>query len=153
MSQSFQLDENEKREPVERFEGRVSMKWKTKLTKHFPCRVPLVGAPMAGVAGGLLAAETCRAGALGFIAAGTLENLDHLEEQIAIFRKHAPPGAPLCLGFLGFASLDERWWESYQSVLERHKPQVVQVRTSRFWVKRMILSSLNAVLCTDDCFE
>ena len=41
-------------------------------------RLPLLSAPMAGVAGGLLAAEVTRAGGLGMIAAGHLQNMADL---------------------------------------------------------------------------
>jgi nitronate monooxygenase len=108
----------------------MSAVWKTKLTQSFPCRLPLVGAPMAGVSGGLLAAETCRAGALGFLAAGYLTDLKAVEEQIAIFReatKDNPSEAPLCLGFLGFAAMSSpQGWERYETLLKVHRPVVVQ---------------------------
>jgi nitronate monooxygenase len=108
----------------------MSAVWKTKLTQSFPCRLPLVGAPMAGVSGGLLAAETCRAGALGFLAAGYLTDLKAVEEQIALFReatKDEPSEAPLCLGFLGFAALSSpQGWDRYETLLKVHRPAVVQ---------------------------
>jgi nitronate monooxygenase len=86
-----------------------------------------MGAPMAGASGGRLAAETCRAGALGFIAAGHLRDLPQLEAQIALFRETAPANAPLCIGFIGYSALqDDAGWARYKSVLEKHRPQVVQ---------------------------
>jgi nitronate monooxygenase len=103
--------------------------WKTKLTHSFPCRLPIVGAPMAGVSGGLLAAETCRAGALGFLAAGYLTDLKAVEEQIAAFREATKddPSAPLCIGFLGFAALSSpQGWDRYETLLRVHRPAVVQ---------------------------
>lgn len=66
------------------------MKWNTRFTKNFDCRLPLMGAPMAGTAGGELAYETCKAGGLGFISAGHLNSkqaLKHLEQQIELFRE------------------------------------------------------------------
>jgi nitronate monooxygenase len=101
--------------------------WNTRFTHIFPCRLPIMGAPMAGASGGRLAAETCRAGALGFIAAGHLRDVPQLNAEIALFRQTAPPGAPLCIGFIGYSSLqDSAGWARYKSVLEQHKPQVVQ---------------------------
>jgi nitronate monooxygenase len=99
--------------------------WKTKLTQSFPCRLPLIGASMAGVSGGLLAAETCRAGALGFLAAGYLTEPAAIEEQIRIFHQAAESAdrpLPLCIGFLGFALC----WDRYETILKKHRPDVVQ---------------------------
>ena len=82
---------------------------------------------MAGVAGGFMAAETCRAGGLGFIAAGYNDDLPQIEREIEIFRQRAPPQAPLSLGFIGFAALrDSAAWDRYEYLLQTHKPQVVQ---------------------------
>jgi nitronate monooxygenase len=101
--------------------------WKTRFTQNFPCRLPIMGAPMAGASGGRLAAETCRAGALGFIAAGHLRDVTQLDAEIALFRETAPADAPLCIGFIGYSALqDSAGWARYKSVLERHRPQVVQ---------------------------
>jgi nitronate monooxygenase len=86
-----------------------------------------MGAPMAGASGGRLAAETCRAGALGFIAAGHLRDVSQLTVEIALFRQTAPADAPLCIGFIGYSALqDSAGWARYKSVLEQHRPQVVQ---------------------------
>jgi nitronate monooxygenase len=82
---------------------------------------------MAGASGGRLAAETCRTGALGFIAAGHLSDVSQLDAEIALFRQTAPADAPLCIGFIGYSALqDSAGWARYKSVLEQHKPQVVQ---------------------------
>lgn len=82
---------------------------------------------MANVSGGLLAGETCRAGALGFLAAGHNTSLDDFEEQVKLFHKHAPEDAPLSIGFIGhsaFASLAS--WDRFEQVLSTYKPRVVQ---------------------------
>jgi nitronate monooxygenase len=101
--------------------------WNTRFTRNFPCRLPIMGAPMAGASGGRLAAETCRAGALGFIAAGHLRDVSQLDAEIALFRETAPADAPLCIGFIGYSALqDTAGWARYKSVLEKHRPQVVQ---------------------------
>lgn len=85
-----------------------------------------MGAPMAGVSGGKLAAATCQAGALGFIAAGHLMELESLEQELAAFRQEAPT-SPLCIGFIGYSTFGtDEGWERYERVLRKHKPAVVQ---------------------------
>jgi len=88
---------------------------------------------MAGVSGGLLAAETCRAGGLGFIAAGHLSEatLPSLEREIKTFRKHLKKrkveNPPLCIGFIGHSTFaDSSGWDCFKYVMEEHKPSVVQ---------------------------
>lgn len=91
-------------------------------------------APMAGVSGGALAAESCRAGALGFIAAGHCINTasqQQLEEQIQVFREKTAAfdinSAPLCIGWIGFSSFrDRKGFQLYEEILKKHKPKVVQ---------------------------
>jgi nitronate monooxygenase len=101
--------------------------WNTRFTKTFSCRLPIMGAPMAGASGGRLAAETYRAGALGFIAAGHLRDVCQLDGEIALFRQTAPADAPLCIGFIGFSALeDSAGWDRYKRILEQHRPAVVQ---------------------------
>lgn len=107
----------------------MSSAWRTRFTAKFPARLPLMGAPMAGVSGGALAAETCRAGGLGFIAAGHCINsscLQELEDEIAIFRQKCST-EPLCIGWIGFSSFgNEERFRLYEEVLTKHKPAVVQ---------------------------
>ena len=111
----------------------MSMTWKTRFTSLFPARVPQMIAPMAGVSGGLLAAESCKAGALGFIAAGHCidsQSLQKLEDQIKIFRERTAEldhNVPLCIGWIGFSSFrDKEGFRLYEEVLKKHKPEVVQ---------------------------
>lgn len=81
---------------------------------------------MANVSGGLLAAETCRAGALGFIGAGHNLSVEEVDKEISIFRRHVPNG-PLCIGFIGHSTFaDNIAWNRYEQVLEKHEPHVVQ---------------------------
>ena len=68
----------------------MSMLLRTRFTEQFALRMPICGAPMAGVSGGALAAATSRAGALGFVAAGHLADTAALREQVRIFRELAP---------------------------------------------------------------
>lgn len=82
---------------------------------------------MVGASGGLLAAETCRAGALGFVAAGHTTSLDEIDSQVQIFRERAPPGASLAIGFIGHSTFSNpESWDRFERVLKKHKPKVVQ---------------------------
>lgn len=53
----------------------------TWLTDTFDLEVPLVAAPMGSVAGGRFAAEVCRNGALGMLAAGTRATPEFITEE------------------------------------------------------------------------
>jgi nitronate monooxygenase len=81
---------------------------------------------MAGVSGGLLAAETCRAGALGFIAAGHSDNLEQIEDQVKLFSQSAPKDAPLAIGFISHSTCKNGDFSRLEHVLKHHHPQVVQ---------------------------
>jgi IMP dehydrogenase / GMP reductase domain len=112
------------------------MKWNTLFTKRFPCRIPIMGAPMADVSGAKLAFETCRAGGLGFIAAGHLnskEAFKKLEHEIEVFKKLAAEASgngengerqyPLCIGFIGHSTFkEELGWNLVQHLLEDYEP-------------------------------
>jgi NAD(P)H-dependent flavin oxidoreductase YrpB (nitropropane dioxygenase family) len=123
--------------------------WSTLFTKMFQCRLPIIGAPMAGVSGGSLAFETCRAGGIGFIAAGHLNNPEafkKLEEEIKIFRHlvslsssssspspSSSPSSPsssfpLNIGFIGHSTFgkESSGWEYVRRILEEHRPDAVQ---------------------------
>ena len=97
----------------------------------FPsCTVPIMGAPMAGVSGGLLAAETCRAGALGSIGAGH-HNVESeaicLEQEVERFREAAAPTAPLVVGFISHSTFgSEDGWRLTEEFILKHKPTAVQ---------------------------
>jgi nitronate monooxygenase len=112
--------------------------WKTKFTQVFQCRLPIMGAPMAGVSGGLLAAETTRAGALGFVAAGHASNLQELDREVELFRQHAPPNSPLGLGFISHSSCKDGDFTTLKTVLQRYQPKYVQ-----FFAPAIVVSSLS----------
>ena len=59
------------------------MPLQTRLTKLLNIRVPLVSAPMTGVAGGLLAASVCRAGGLGLLVSPLLHVKGSCADEIA----------------------------------------------------------------------
>lgn len=92
---------------------------------------------MAGVSGGLLAAQVCKAGALGFIAAGHFQDLNKLEAEIKLFIDviENSSGAECnarhcirpCIGFIGHSSLTTpQQWENYEYILEKYSPMAVQ---------------------------
>jgi nitronate monooxygenase len=62
------------------------MRLRTLFSDLMGMKMPIMNGPMAGVAGGDLAAAVTRAGGLGFIAAGHARDLDFIDEQIQIFR-------------------------------------------------------------------
>jgi len=86
--------------------------------------------PSTGVAGAHLAAETCRAGGLGFLAAGHLnskEALHALENEIVKFKELSNGKYPLCIGFISHSTFGSQLgWDLFENVLESHEPDVVQ---------------------------
>ena len=57
----------------------------TRFTAALGITIPIMSGPMAGVAGGELAAAVARAGGLGFIAAGHARDLEFIDQQVQIF--------------------------------------------------------------------
>ena len=105
--------------------------WQTRFTKLFPsCTVPIMGAPMAGVSGGLLAAETCRAGALGSIGAGhhnTVSEAKCLEQEVERFREASASATPLVVGFICHSTFgSEGGWRLTEDFISKHKPTAIQ---------------------------
>jgi len=90
-----------------------------------------MGAPMLGPSGGHLAAETCRASGLGFLAAGHLnskESLHSLEQEIEIFKELSNDKFPLCIGFIGHSTFaTEQGWSLFENVLEDYNPMAIQI--------------------------
>ena len=114
-------------------------RWNTSFTQAFQCRLPILSAPMAGVSGGLLAAEVTRAGGLGMIAAGHLRDVDELESEINIFENlmtRSPSskeetgsrgGSGPAIGFVGFSSFaTPEGWGNYVRILRKYRPRAVQ---------------------------
>ncbi|MEU4699204.1 NAD(P)H-dependent flavin oxidoreductase [Nonomuraea dietziae] len=73
---------------------------RTWLTDRFDRTVPLVGAPMAGVGGGRLAAAISRAGALGMIGVAASAPAQWITEQAAVA---AGSGLPYGIGLMAWA--------------------------------------------------
>ena len=67
----------------------------TELTRAWGLRVPLVSAPMAGVAGGALAGAVSAAGALGMLGVGSATPLDWIAAEADVARSHGPFGIGL----------------------------------------------------------
>lgn len=136
----------------------MNVSWSTLFTKKFQCRLPIMGAPMAGVSGGSLAFETCRAGGLGFIAAGHLNNPEaftKLEEEIKLFRHlvslslSSSSSFPLNIGFIGHSTFgkDSPGWGYVRRILEEHRPDAVQFFAPAFSLE---LSSSSSSLFDDN---
>lgn len=100
------------------------------LTEQLGMTVPVVGAPMGGVAGGALAAAVSGAGALGCIGAGSTASADWIAEQAALA---GAAGRPFGIGLLAWA-LDERP-ELLEATLAA-RPALVSVSYGRYqrWV-------------------
>jgi nitronate monooxygenase len=84
---------------------------------------------MAGVSGGLLAAQVSNAGGLGFIAAGHFQNVDELEAEIQIYSDvvNTAIDARPCIGFIGHSSLkSQQGWDNYEYILGKYKPRAIQ---------------------------
>jgi nitronate monooxygenase len=72
----------------------------TWLTDRFSLRTPIVGAPMAGVAGGRLAAAISTAGALGMIGVGSTASADFVTSEA---RAAASAARPFGIGLMAWA--------------------------------------------------
>lgn len=85
---------------------------------------------MKDVAGAELAAETCRAGGLGFLAAGHLNNkaaLHSLEQEIERFKDISDGKYPICIGFISHSTFGSQvGWDLFENLLENTEPDVVQ---------------------------
>jgi nitronate monooxygenase len=72
---------------------------RTWLTDRFDLTVPVVGAPMAGVGAGRLAAAVSGAGALGMIGVGGSGTPDWIRAEV---RRASEPGRPVGVGLLAW---------------------------------------------------
>jgi nitronate monooxygenase len=77
---------------------------RTWLTERFGLDVAVVGAPMAGVSGGELAAAVSAAGALGMVGVGPAADPGWVREQM---RLAAAPGRPYGVGLLAWSLPDQ----------------------------------------------
>ncbi|KAK9710607.1 hypothetical protein K7432_008331 [Basidiobolus ranarum] len=79
----------------------------SKFSSLFKLKIPIVGAPMAGVSGYALATEVTKAGGLGFIAAGYMKESKLLVEEIEKARRKLNLGneesqTPIGIGYITF---------------------------------------------------
>src|SRR5450432_3369130 len=70
---------------------------RTVLTEAWALRVPIIGAPMSPMAGGLLAAALSRCGALGMIGVASGQAVDRLLADVEDYRARAE-GRPFGIG-------------------------------------------------------
>lgn len=102
---------------------------RTWLTERFGLEVPVVGAPMAGAAGGGLAGAISAAGGLGMVGIGSAIGPDWVGEQLTLAAEAAGSGRPYGAGLLAW-SLPKRP-ELMDTVLEAargpHGPALVSV--------------------------
>ena len=94
---------------------------RTWLTERFDLTVPVVGAPMAGVGSGALAAAVSSAGALGMLGVGNSATADWVRAECAVA---AASGRPYGVGLMAWAL--ERDRAPLDAVLEA-RPALVSV--------------------------
>jgi nitronate monooxygenase len=114
----------------------TNMTWKTSFTTKFQCRLPLMAPPMIGVSGGVWNAAVHKAGALGFLAAGHLGDVESVKKEIALYRKLTQKNdtttskrPPLSLGFIGHSATSSssiEQWTKYEQLLQDEQPSFVQ---------------------------
>jgi nitronate monooxygenase len=110
----------------------------TELTRRFDLQLPIVSAPMAGVAGGALAAAASRAGILGTIGVGGTASADFVRDEI---RVAADAARPIGVGLMAWALADRP--EQLEAVLAA-PPALVSVSFGDY---PPYLQQLHAVGC------
>ncbi len=112
------------------------------LTERFDLRVPVVGAPMAGVGNGALAAAVTSAGGLGMLGAGPAMSPDRLAQECAVARA---AGGPYGVGLMAWAlAQDDRLVEAVVA----EAPALVSVSYGPYerWVR--VLQQAGIVVAT-----
>lgn len=94
----------------------------TWLTRTFGITAPLVGAPMGGRAGGLLAGEVTRAGGLGLIGAARYNTPEWLDAEVRVARDIG--GGPIGFGLMTWSLADD---DTLLGAVLEHRPQVVSL--------------------------
>jgi nitronate monooxygenase len=105
---------------------------RTWLTERFGVSVPVVGAPMAGVGTGRLAAAVSGAGGLGMFGAGPTSTAERVREQCAVARR----GGPFGVGLMAWALAED---DTLVGVVAEEAPALVSVSYGpyRRWVPRL----------------
>lgn len=106
---------------------------RTALTDRFSLGAPIVGAPMAGVAGGDLAAAVSAGGGLGMIGVGSATPPDFIRGEAGKARAH---GRPFGIGLMAWALADRP--EQFDAAVEAG-PALVSVSFGDYqdWVDRL----------------
>ncbi len=122
---------------------------RTALTDRFGLGAPIVGAPMAYVGGGGLAAAVTSAGGLGMVGVGSATPLEVVAEQT---RLAARAGGPFGVGLMAWA-LAERP-ELFDAALE-FGPSLVSVSFGDYrpWVERLAERSIASATQVGDVDE
>lgn len=106
---------------------------RTALTDRFSLAAPVIGAPMAGVAGGDLATAVSAGGGLGMIGVGSSATADSIRAQTA---KARAAGRPFGIGLMAWALADRP--DQFDAAVEAG-PALVSVSFGAFepWVERL----------------
>lgn len=122
---------------------------RTALTERFSIDAPIVGAPMAGVAGGKLAAAVSRAGGLGMIGVGSATGPEFIVAEAATARAAS---RPFGIGLMAWA-LDHRP-EQFDAAVEV-EPDLVSVSFGAYqpWVERLHAVGIPAATQVGDTEE
>lgn len=122
---------------------------RTALTDRFSIEAPIIGAPMAGVAGGELAAAVSAGGGLGMIGVGSSATSDFILAEAA---KARGAGRPFGIGLMAWA-LAERPGQ-FDAAVEA-EPALVSVSFGAFepWVERLHTLGIPAATQAGDTEE
>lgn len=106
----------------------------TSLTDQLSLEVPIVGAPMAGVAGGALAAAVSAGGGLGMIGVGSADPAELIRTEAAIARG---TGHRYGVGLMAWALRDRP--DQFDAAVEA-EPALVSVSFGAYrpWVERLL---------------
>lgn len=120
----------------------------TALTRRLGAALPIVSAPMAGVAGGRLAAAVSAAGGIGMIGVGGSASAEWIAQEAAAAAKARPYGVGLTAWIL------ERRPEQLDAVLDL-RPDLVSVSFGEYapWVARLRDSGLTTATQVGDLDE
>lgn len=122
---------------------------RTALTDRFSLAAPVIGAPMAGVAGGDLAAAVSAGGGLGMIGVGSSATADSIRAQAA---KARAAGRPFGIGLMAWALADRP--DQFDAAVDAG-PALVSVSFGAFepWVERLHTLGIPAATQAGDTEE
>jgi nitronate monooxygenase len=122
---------------------------RTAVTDLFSIGAPIIGAPMAGVAGGELAAAVSAGGGLGMIGAGSTATADSILAEAAKARES---GQPFGIGLMAWALADRP--DQFEAAVDA-EPALVSVSFGAFepWVERLHTQGIPAATQAGDTEE